>query len=60
MILGRIVRVWRESEKISMQVLADRMEISKSTLSRFETGKTIDGTNLLKVLSFLVCDKEKK
>ena len=54
MLLGEMIRRWRETEKIPLRRFAKMLGTSPSTLSRVERGTTPDGLTLARLLRYLL------
>lgn len=50
MVLGRIIRAWREKQRLGIRALAKEIGTSPATLGRFENGENPDGDTLAKIL----------
>ena len=58
MLLGRIIRAWREKQRIGTRALAKEIGTSAATLGRFEIGENPDGDTLAKVLTWALSKSE--
>ncbi len=50
--IGHLVKLYRKSEKISQQELADKLGLSRITIQNLESGKNFTIDTLLKVLQY--------
>ena len=50
--IGLLVKSYRKGEKLSMQELADKLELSRITIQNLESGKNFTIDTLLKVLQY--------
>jgi transcriptional regulator with XRE-family HTH domain len=50
--IGQLVKSYRKGEKLSMQELAERLELSRITIQNLESGKNFTIDTLLKVLQY--------
>lgn len=51
--LGKILKGWRENQKLQLRTVADDIGISHGTLSRIENDKPCDSGTLMKLLLWL-------
>ncbi len=51
--LGKILKGWRESQRLQLRTVADEIGLSHGTLSRIENGKAFDSGTLAKLLLWL-------
>lgn len=58
MLLGRIIRAWREKQRLGIRALAKEVGTSAATLGRFENGKNPDGDTLAKILIWALSNSE--
>lgn len=58
MILGKVLRAWRESEKLRVADAAAIAGIPPATFSRIENGKPVKSDTLAKLLLWLFSAKE--
>lgn len=56
--IGKIVRKYRVVSEISGPMLAKQMEVTPSTLYRFEKGENILSKEYLKIMNWLTSDSE--
>jgi transcriptional regulator with XRE-family HTH domain len=49
MLIGQLIRSWREKQRLGHRIVAKEIGISPATLARIETGKPSDGDSLVKV-----------
>ncbi len=54
MMLGILLRAWREKHRMGVRGAAKQIGISHATLSRIENGKATDGQTLWRVLNWLI------
>lgn len=54
MILGEVIKRWREAEGLGVREFAVTIGVTHNTISRMERGENIDGETLAKVLTWLV------
>lgn len=52
MLLGRLIRAWRERQRLGLRAVAKEIGIAPATLGRLETGENVDGDTLTKVLAW--------
>jgi hypothetical protein len=52
--LGKILRMWRRMNDVSIRAQATAIGISPATLSRIERGENMDGKSLAAVLMYLM------
>lgn len=57
MILGPLIRAWREKHRLGIRPLAKEIGISAATLARFETEENPDGRTLAKIATWVFLDK---
>ena len=50
--IGLLVKSYRKGEKLSMQELADKLELSRITIQNLESGKNFTIDTLLKALQY--------
>lgn len=50
--IGQLVKSYRKGEKLSMQELAEKLELSRITIQNLEAGKNFTIDTLLKVLQY--------
>ena len=50
--IGQLVKSYRKGEKLSMQELADKLELSRITIQNLESGKNFTIDTLLKALQY--------
>jgi transcriptional regulator with XRE-family HTH domain len=51
--LGKIIKGWRDSQKLGIRAVAQDIGISHGTLSRIERDEEVDGKTLIKLLTWL-------
>jgi len=51
--IGKVINDHRQQHSYSIREMADKIGISKATLSRVENGKNFDGQTMAKLLRFL-------
>jgi transcriptional regulator with XRE-family HTH domain len=55
--IGKIMRHWRKSQKVTLQNAAEEIGVSLPTLSRVERGAVaMEGKTLAKILAWLLGD----
>lgn len=52
--LGKIIKGWRESQRLGVRAVASDIGISHGTLSRVERDENVDGKTLIKILFWLL------
>jgi len=52
--LGEVLYKWRRMEDLSLREVAPMLGISVATLSRVESGESMDGKTLAKILAWLM------
>lgn len=60
MILGEVLRRWRQCADITVRDAAKRIGISPATLCRVEQGESMDGVILGKILTWMLSPSEAK
>lgn len=50
--IGQLIKSYRKGEKLSMQELAEKLELSRITIQNLEAGKNFTIDTLLKVLQY--------
>ena len=50
--IGQLVKSYRKGEKLSMQELAEKLELSRITIQNLESGKNFTIDTLLKALQY--------
>lgn len=58
--LGKMLKLYRASEGMEQQKLADEIGVGKSTLSRIEKGKMTDIQGGIKIMAWLFNNGEPK
>ena len=58
--IGSVIRKWRNASDMTLQELADEMDVNLSTLARVETGEECSGDTLAKILVWLVAGRAEK
>lgn len=53
--IGKMLKVWRAWNEVSVRDMASEIGISAATLSRIERGYEMDARTLLKVIQWLGC-----
>jgi len=53
MMIGKLLRLWRESMGLSCRDAAQRLGLSHATLNRIERGGHCDTVTMLKLLNWL-------
>lgn len=54
MILGRLIRAWREKQRLGLRAVAKEIGVAPATLGRFENGENLDGDTLVKVVRWIL------
>lgn len=54
MILGKLIKCWREAEDKSLRTLANEIGMDYTALHRLEQGEDLSGVNLCKVIVWLL------
>lgn len=52
--LGKIIKGWRDSQRLGIRAVAADIGISHGTLSRVERDENVDGATLIKILFWLL------
>jgi len=51
--IGRVLKLWRESQGLGLRTFAKELGISHGTLRRIEQGENFDAITLMKILRWL-------
>ena len=54
MILGKLIKCWREAEDKSLRTLANEIGMDYTALHRLEQGDDLSGANLCRVIVWLL------
>ena len=54
MLLRKLIKLWRESEKKTVRAGAKEIGIDPTTLHRFEKGESLSSANLCKIIVWLL------
>ena len=53
MTIGKLIKAWRNTNRIGIRETARSIGISAATLSRIERGKACDATVMLQIINWL-------
>ena len=57
--VGKLIRLYRSVQEIGVREMAKEIGISSATLSRLENGKSLDQSNMLKVINWFFVNPNK-